>query len=248
MVKIYICEDNPIHLKGIARHVNYYCSFSTWDMKIAAATRSPEELLNQLDVDSEVNIYLLDLEYSLVSRMNGFELGKKIRAVDPLGYIIYVTSHVEMSYLTFQYRVNAIDFIIKDGPEDLAQRITNCLKTIEERLDTLKKRELKKVLKLDTSYGLSSFFIEEIIAFEAAAAHKIYLYTEERKMTIFKKTLNDLEEMFPNDLVRCHRSFLINESKIESIEKNVSEIVMVNKMVIPVSTRKKKSIRKKVHS
>ncbi|WP_321385996.1 LytTR family DNA-binding domain-containing protein [uncultured Enterococcus sp.] len=243
MVRIYICEDDPNHLKEINRQVGYYCSFSDWNMRIAFATRYPDRLIQQLVVDEEVNIYLLDLEYSLINGMSGFELGKKIRQRDPIGYIIYLTSHIEMSYLTFQYKVNAIDFIVKGGPDNWQNRLTECLRTIEEQLEIMKKNQQKDILELNVGYGITSFFLEEILAFEAAFAHKIYMYTESKKVTVMKTTLNEIEEMQAEKLVRCHRSFLVNREKVLSVKKNYSELTLINQMVIPISTRKKKEMR-----
>ena len=243
MVRIYICEDNPNHLKEISRHVRYFCSFSDWSMELVAATRYPDELLSEIIVDEEINIYLLDLEYSLTSSMNGFELGKAIRRKDPIGYIIYLTSHVEMSYLTFQYRVNALDFIIKDGPDHWEKRLTDSLKAIEEQLDTMKKNGQKEVIELSTGYGLTSFFVDELLAFETAPTHKLYLYTEKKKVTVMKKTLQDIEEILGDQFIRCHRSFLVNRDKVETVGKNYSELILSNQMVIPVATRKKKELR-----
>lgn len=243
MVRIYICEDNPIHLKEISRHITYYCSFSEWNMKVVSTTRHPEKLIQELIVDEEVNIYLLDLEYSMTNGMSGFELGREIRKRDPIGYIIYLTSHIEMSYLTFQYKVNAIDFIIKDGPDNWQLRLTDCLKTIEGQLETMKRNKQKDIIELNVGYGRMSFFVDEIVTFEAAAAHKIYVYTEKRKVTVLKVTLNEIEGMLKNKFIRCHRSFLVNKEKIVTIEKNYSELILVNQLKIPVSTRKKKEVK-----
>lgn len=46
--------------------------------------------------------------------MNGFELAQEIRKFDPRGFIIFITTHAELSYMTFTYKVEALDYIIKD--------------------------------------------------------------------------------------------------------------------------------------
>ncbi|WP_241960035.1 PfkB family carbohydrate kinase, partial [Staphylococcus gallinarum] len=43
------------------------------------------------------------------------KLASEIRKHDPVGNIIFVTSHSELTYLTFVYKVAAMDFIFKDG-------------------------------------------------------------------------------------------------------------------------------------
>ena len=48
-------------------------------------------------------------------------LGDMIRQRDPLCSIIFVTTHAEMTYLTFMYKI-ALDFIIKDHTGMLQQK------------------------------------------------------------------------------------------------------------------------------
>ena len=55
-------------------------------------------------------------DIQLEADINGIKLGSEIRKYDPIGNIIFVTSHSELTYLTFVYKVSAMDFIFKDDP------------------------------------------------------------------------------------------------------------------------------------
>ena len=50
-------------------------------------------------------IYFLDVD--LKSDINGIKLGSKIREKDTRGFIIFTTTHLEMSYFAFKYKVEA---------------------------------------------------------------------------------------------------------------------------------------------
>ncbi|MGM0338857.1 LytR/AlgR family response regulator transcription factor [Enterococcus sp. AZ007] len=245
MVRIYICEDNQQHLTEIKRHVSYFMSFSKWHMQLAAASVFPEDILNQLVVDEEPNIYLFDVDLKDTSPMNGFQLGQKIRERDPNGYLIYLTSHLELSYLSFQYHVKAIDYIEKNGAGDWRTRLTNCLKAIEKQLTTDQNNREKQVIELFTFSGLTNFFVDELIAFEAIPDHKLILYSHNEKTTILQKTLDQLERELPEAFFRPHRSFLINCDRIDRIETNFSTVYMQNQLAIPVAHRKRKTLREK---
>ncbi|MDY4306465.1 hypothetical protein SNF32_00085 [Enterococcus mundtii] len=52
------------------------------------------------------------------------ELGKQIRQYDPTAKIIFVTTYTDFVYLTFLYKVEALDYIIKDNEEQLQQKST----------------------------------------------------------------------------------------------------------------------------
>ena len=50
--------------------------------------------------------------YSIRGDINGIKLGSEIRKYDPIGNIIFVTSHSELTYLTFVYKVSADGFYL----------------------------------------------------------------------------------------------------------------------------------------
>lgn len=243
MVRIYICEDNQKHLEEIKRHVSYFASFSDWNMKIVTASIYPEKILDSLIVDQEPNIYIFDVDLKSTSNLNGFQLGKKIREQDPLGYLIYLTSHVELSYLTFQFHVNAIDYIEKNGIDDWRDRMTNCLKEIERQLAIDKRNQEKSAIELITFSGSTNFYIDQIIAFEAIPDHKLVAYLPNEKVTILQKTLDQLESELGKAFFRCHRSFLIQKKKIQHIEVDYSSVKMENQMSVPIAYRKRKLLK-----
>ena len=49
--------------------------------------------------------------------MNGVALAQRIRQIQPCCFIVFITSHSEMSLRTFQYKAEALDFIVKDIAE-----------------------------------------------------------------------------------------------------------------------------------
>ena len=78
--------------------------------------------------------------YTIRSDINGIKLGSEIRKYDPIGNIIFVTSHSELTYLTFVYKVSAMDFIFKDDPNQLKTRIIDCIETAHTFKITFKRK------------------------------------------------------------------------------------------------------------
>lgn len=242
MVRVYICEDDPRQLDAVKRHVGYYASFSEWQMKVAVATQDPQVILQEVVVDEEANVYIFDIDLN-TSELNGFHLARQIRQIDPNGYLIYLTNHLELSYLTFQFHVNAIDYIEKNGAEEWEVRLTNCLKEIEKRLQISEVKQKQKAIELYTFYGSTFILLEEIIAFEAQPDHKICLYLTNQKVTILQTTMDKLEKELGPGFLRIHRSFIINRDKIREIEGDHSSVRMVNQLEVPVSFRRRKVLR-----
>ena len=73
--------------------------------------------------------------------MTGLTLAQEIRKYDPRGFIIFVTTHSEMSYMTFIYKLEALDFILKDEPKELPKIILHCKNRQMEFLGKIKEIE-----------------------------------------------------------------------------------------------------------
>ena len=101
---------------------------------------------------------MLFLDIQLEADINGIKLASEIRKHDPVGNIIFVTSHSELTYLTFVYKVAAMDFIFKDDPDELKSRIIDCLETSESRLKLLSKESNVETIELKR--GSNSVYVQ----------------------------------------------------------------------------------------
>lgn len=110
MLPIYICEDNSVQLSYFEKIINNYLLMEELDMEIVCATTSPEEILKVQSRFHGIGLYFLDIE--LNSDMDGFGLAEEIRKKDPRGYIVFITTHSELSYLSFERHVEAMDYIL----------------------------------------------------------------------------------------------------------------------------------------
>ena len=103
MIDVYICEDIKEQRDILAHYVKAAILIQEYDMKLRISTDKPKELIEQLKQSKNTGLYFLDID--LKSNKNGIVLAKEIREYDPRGFIVFVTSHSEMSYITFQYKV-----------------------------------------------------------------------------------------------------------------------------------------------
>ena len=116
MLKVYICEDIEVQRNRMTKIVENMIYIENFDMEIEVVTNDPHEILSVVQEIDEVGIYFLDID--LQTDMDGLELAKEIRKYDPRGFIIFVTTHSEMSFMTFVYKLEAMDFILKDEEDD----------------------------------------------------------------------------------------------------------------------------------
>lgn len=243
-IKVYICEDEQEQRAIIEKAVYSHILFSKSMMVLDCSTGSSQELLERIDEKNRFNVYFLDIDLNQKEKItNGLELAQEIRNIDPVGFIIFITVHSELSFLTFEYMVGALDFIVKTKNVDISQRIRECLKVVEERLEKISS-SVEQGIKLSTNHGFVNFLYTDILYFSTNKTHVITLHsTDGREYLVYQKTLQTLEQDLKNDFVRCHRGFLVNAQRIFSIAKDYSHLVMRNGAQIPISTRKKNTMK-----
>ena len=127
MLDIYICEDNKKQLSLFTGYIRDALLIENLDMQIVLASSDPDEILEGMKASSNMGVFFLDID--LKSRINGLTLAQEIRKLQPRCFIIFITSHSEMGFLTFQYKVEPLDFIIKSSTEDIKRKIHDCLQT-----------------------------------------------------------------------------------------------------------------------
>ena len=145
MLNIFVCEDNDIQRQAIVQIIQNTVLIEELDMQLVLDTENPYELLDKVKNGQNTGVYFLDID--LNSDMNGMKLAQQIRLFDPRGFIIFITAHSELSFMTFQYRVEAMDFVLKDNPAELKVKIRECLLNAMERY-TLQTNKTHKVLSL----------------------------------------------------------------------------------------------------
>lgn len=240
MLNIIICEDNANQRKEIEDIIA--SELKQLDSKISLSTDNPNDVINYIDTHTDSFIYFLDVD--LNTTLNGFELAQIIRTYDPNGYIIFLTAHAELTLLTFQYKVQALDYIIKGDINNLKIKISDCINAVNKTLNTNK---IKRNNKLSIDIGNSVIFLdfEEILFFETAGKeHKISLHTFNGRSE-FYGTLRNIEKTVSSDFYKTHRSYLVNTKKIKSINKANMVIEMINGEMCYVSLRYLKGLLKK---
>lgn len=101
MIPIYICEDDTKQLEVISAVIKNRIMIENLDSYVHLSTSDPIELLQAAKVrTSSFGIYFLDIELK-DSDLDGIMMGKHVRDLDPLGKIIYVTSHTVIYHFLF---------------------------------------------------------------------------------------------------------------------------------------------------
>lgn len=240
MLKIYICEDQPEFRKRMHDIVSNHLIMQGYDMEIALSTDDPFRVLDACSEADETGVYFLDVD--LKKEINGIQLAEKIRSHDPRGFIIFVTTHAEMTYLTFKYKVEALDYIIKDDINEINSRVKQCLANVVEKYGNSEK-QIQKTFSIKLPDRQVVVPLEKILFFETSpVVHKVYMHTTDRQVEFYGQ-LSELEEQLDNRFIRCHRSFLVNKDNIQEIDRQQKTVIMNNGQTCYYSSRSAKLLK-----
>ena len=235
MLDIFICEDDDKQREFVAAFVSDFCIFRNLDAAVALASSSPYEILDCYKNTQNPALFFLDIE--LGAQINGIELASHIRGQGKKAFIVFLTTYSEMAHITFQYKVEALDYIVKDGQDNVKKKIADCINTAISRHMGKNKCKLLKITVGDRIIFLG---MEEIIYIETTQVrHKLSLHTINRALN-FCGELKTMEEQLDERFIRCHKSYIINKDKIADINRKNNTVTMINNSICPISRAGKK--------
>lgn len=226
-MKIAICDDEKIFAENTAKIIT---SLLADKSKCDIVTCSSGEEVLEKHRTEKFDIIFLDIEMDGIS---GMEAAREIRKNDSKVIIVFLTNYHE--FAEEGYEVGAFRYLVKNQPEYVYEEKFKSI--LEEYFQNHKMFEVKS--KNTTSY----LYLNEIYYFEVLNK-VITIHTTENKIKYYGK-LSDVEEQLRNDelFIKPHKSFLINISKVSSINNN--DITMKNGDVVLMSRNCQKLVESK---
>lgn len=232
MLNVVILEDNRVHRDKLKDIIENCIIREKLDMKISLVTQSPEETIKIVENTEENTLFFIDID--LKTDINGLKVGELLRNKYPNCFIVFVTTHSEMSFLTFEYKIEALDFIIKDNVALFKDRVCSCLSKAMERMLPLEDDE---ILTIDGEESIVNIKFKDILFIETTpASHKLRIHEKNRQIE-FYGTLVELEKKLNEDFIRCHKGFIVNMKRIISVDKRDRIAKMDNGERCPISFR-----------
>ena len=245
MISIFICEDDITCREMITSVVSNYIEFENLDMKIVCSTATPDDVIGHLQAKSDeqsVGLYFLDLD--LCHELTGITLAEVIRTYDPRGFIVFVTADAMSHVLTFKYKVEAMDYIVK-SVGNLQERICECIENAKEKY-TAKLSPLQDTfvytLTGDLKGRISTIERSKIMYFEASAyTHNIILHTNTSRSE-FRGTIKNLASELDTRFVQCHRAIIVNMNMVSVFHKSDRQLELINGAKVDVAHRYVKKV------
>ena len=214
MIPIYLCDDEEAVRHQIQTALEWKIFMENYDMKVVCAASAAQELLDAVE-DGRRGVYFLDVDLK-DGAWDGFTLGRELRRRDPHGTLIYITSYGDLAWKTFQYHLEAFDYIVKEQ-EQTGTAAARCLEAVHTRLLD-ERRDPAEVFSLRTRDETRHIPLADILFFETAPkAHHVFLHTADCRID-FVGSLNELEAELGGRFVRLRRAYLAAWDKIEAVD------------------------------
>lgn len=234
MLNVFICEDNKTEREHVEEAVLSTINAENINFKLTLSSENPYEILEYVKENNCCGLYFLDVD--LKCDINGIALAEQIRKYDPRGFIVFVTTHAEMSYLTFQYKVEAMDYIIKDQFFNIGSRIRECMMNANKKF-TIKSSKIEQSFTFKAGDKVIGINLDEILYFETSkTVHKVILHCKNRQIEFYSK-MNDIEKQLDSRFFRCHRSYLVNKNNILKLDKDSKTVYLKHDEQCLVSSR-----------
>ena len=215
MITCLAIDDEPLALQQLVAYIS-----KVPFLELAAQCQSAMEARAFLEHDT-VDAIFCDIN---MPDLNGMDFVKSL-AAPPL--VVFTTAYSE--YAVEGFRVNAVDYLLKPfGLQDF-QRAANRLK---ERLSESAAADSDNTLFLKTDYRIVKVSIPDIRYIEAMSEYLKVWIQGEAKPIITLLSMKKMEERLPDYFMRIHRSYIINLTMIQEVNKN--RVIMDADTYLPI--------------
>lgn len=241
---IILCDDDIMLMTHYKQIIKNLIMINDYDMELVLVTTDPHDVLLYHHKANLTNcLFFLDID--LGKNLTGIDVAQLLRKENEFAKIVFITSHQELALETLKRQIAPLDYIVKDGKTE-KQQIENILKICNEQTVINHKSNLRHVsfaigsrnFKIDLA---SIYFLETSVT-----PHKVILYGESMMYEFYGK-MNELEKEYP-ELLRVHRSFLINTNQIRSVDFKTRRIVFPEEYTCDFSISKTKVLKMNLKS
>lgn len=243
-LKSIIVDDEKPSREALSTYIRDFCP----GVEIVAECDSVKPAYQAI-LQHQPQLVFLDIE---MPNGNGFDLLQLFKT--PPFKVIFITAYSEYAIRAFRFA--AADYLLKPVKVDELVEAVNKVRLDFEHeqnnhnllvlLENLssREREIHQIVLPDNK-GCTVIKTEEIIMCEADGYCTHFYLTGKRKITS-TKSLKHFEEIFDNShIFRVHRSFLINQDKINSYTKQ-GEIHLEENLTCPLGDNYRQQFVKKL--
>ncbi len=229
MIRVGICDDEDIVRNKTTNILNSLFNKFTNDFSIISYSNG--DLLLKEHEEDNFNIIFLDID---MPKISGFDVAKRIRETNTKVYIIFITSHEELVYKSFDFQ--PFHFLRKQSEENLIEDLNILV------LKIMKIFKSYKTIILSTSDNQYVTSLNNIVYLESEK-HYINYYLKNGDVIKVRGKLVEVEyDLIENDFIQIHKSYIVNLGLISKIDNKNNELLINGSIYLPISRKYKKEL------
>lgn len=227
-ISAVICDDLAEDRAFLQTAVQEYGRQRGCQIKVQTCAGG-EELISRWS-PNRWDLVLLDI---FMDGLSGVDTARRLRERDDKCEIVFVTSSQAHGVVSYDLRV--LDYLVKPVSQEM---VFNTLDWFVQL-----RRERLRTLEVLSEWEEVQILLREVCFIEVRQ-HSVLIHVG-KKIIRTRRGIAELErEIESPEFFRCHRSFLVNLSHVEGIEK--ADFVMDNGIKVPISLPNRQPARQRL--
>lgn len=218
-MRILVAEDD--------KNISEIISLSIKELDSSLDVIVFEEAKNALKYakNNTVDIFILDIQ---LKDYKGTHLAKQIREIDEYKYspLVFVTALAGEELLAYR-ELKCYNFLIKPFTKEEINTVLNEVINYQQQL-----KPISKTIRIEQKSFIFEYDLENIIYIESFGKKlELHLFNDNKKTSemISGYSLKSILELINDcNFIQCHKSFILNKSFIEKIDKANNLIFLKN--------------------
>jgi DNA-binding LytR/AlgR family response regulator len=226
-IRCIAVDDEPLAIEKIKSFIDKLPQFQL------VATFSNALTAYEFLINNSVDLIFLDIQ---MGKSNGIELVEKMINKPQ---IIFTTAYNEYAIKAFELAVT--DYLLKPYTFDRFNQAVNKASDYILWQKTVLKSVTKDIdyIFVKSGYKLIKIFLTDILFIEGMRDFQCVV-TPDSKILV-SHSFQELEKILPKSFVRCHKSYIVSLSRVESIER---DRIRIGNKYIPIGDTFKESFYK----
>ena len=192
------------------------------------------QLLGDLEDSIDYDIYLLDIE---LPDYDGFQLAERIRMVDKVSYIVFITAHDEKGHFSYPYFPYAT--LYKDQGEEPVRFV------LERICDELIRTEDKFYI-IENQRRWIRFSLDNVVYIDRQSRNAVF-HCMDNIVYAERKSLKDVYQALPQDqFIMISKQTIVNMKHVLSVEGPYVNIENTKVRILTISDTMIRDVKMKM--
>lgn len=221
MIKIGMCDDEVNSIQSIAKIIESEIVKCDFDAEIAIITDNQDKIYDLIKV-KKLDVLILDVDFKN-SGKNGIDFAHELRKINKDFYLVFLSAFQKYMHISFVNKT--FDFLVKPIHPSV---ISDFVSRLKEEFD----QDKKIFMHINKSLSIRA---DDILYIEKQG-NKANIYTSNKTYEMIG-SLNYILDLLPRSFKKCHRSYVVNENKIISVDKKNNCLNLENNKICPMNNQ-----------